>query len=969
MPTVFSKNFQLNLTPIINSQNIISDYRLHKLGNGESINVKTCGSNRCKEFCPRFVPSDFVYSSSLDRYFKCINKEFPKVVNCKSQNVIYLITCAKCFLQYVGETCTMIGKRFCTHRACMSGKTYATSCKRLADHFTSGPCKGAEHVVQIIENWCGNGYLPNGKVDWENTKERQKQEDQWMLKLRTVYPYGLNDSLNFPSKDATDNHEPVGRSFPSLPRKFSRPNHRVFNKTSPKSNHQIFVAKLRHILKHHLHQASKFIRVSLYNMSKKELKSLAVDINHAILNDEDDAHSAWFKMILDIIETKLYKPPVPKTTKRIPKYRISIPFVNKALDFINLPQIIRSKHSKENMPPMVSDEDIPMIVYSLAQPIRSKILNYKKFVKELDLDRFKEDHETIKCNCQKYSVDFVNPERQHVLTGNLKIVKNNKLRKLFSKGPKYREPVEIKWEEAKGAVEDGLNTFMEGLSTIKKISPLALQNWKNSILEQVDSKIGKKAPVIKSQKALSVFNDNEAKAELKCLQNDFVIVPIDKAANNIAFICKQHYAHVLVSELKYNQILLEKSPTDTYEFINRPCRNIVQEHVTKLSQHELELDEGMDCLPLMYWIPKIHKNPVGNRFIVASPKCSLKPLLKDVTCILKLFQHQIKSFHDKNRVWTGVSNFWVIQNNAPVVERIDKINKKKQAVSVRTFDFSTLYTKIPHHLLRDALFEIVDFCFKGGISHGVYVTKAGAFWRNPSKDYRLYSKESIKSVLEYVIDNAFFQVGSKIFRQVIGIPMGSDPAPFIANLFLYVYENRFMTNLKKTDLSRAKNLRHVFRFIDDLIALNDNDEFMRSHKDIYPPEMELKVENENNYSASYLDLAIELNEGIAETKLFDKRDTFKFSVVRMPHKRSNIPQKMFYATIGAEVLRICRATSNYVFFLDSSRKLITRMCSQGADTEGIQRVLTKMINRHWEPFVKFNLSSEKIASDVSSSST
>ena len=59
----------------------------------------------------------------------------------------------------------------------MSGKTYATSCKRLADHFKSGPCKGAEHFVQIIENWCGDGYLPNGKVDWENTKERQKQED------------------------------------------------------------------------------------------------------------------------------------------------------------------------------------------------------------------------------------------------------------------------------------------------------------------------------------------------------------------------------------------------------------------------------------------------------------------------------------------------------------------------------------------------------------------------------------------------------------------------------------------------------------------------------------------------------------------------------------------------------------------------------------------------------------------------
>ena len=73
-----------------------------------------------------------------------------------------------------------------------------------------------------------------------------------------------------------------------------------------------------------------------------------------------------------------------------------------------------------------------------------------------------------------------------------------------------------------------------------------------------------------------------------------------------------------------------------------------------------------------------------------------------------------------------------------MVERIDKINQKKQAGSVRTFDFSTLYTKIPHHLLRDARFEIVDFCFKSGISHGVYVTKAGAFWRKPSKDYRFF---------------------------------------------------------------------------------------------------------------------------------------------------------------------------------------------------------------------------------------
>ena len=59
---------------------------------------------------------------------------------------------------------------------------------------------------------------------------------------------------------------------------------------------------------------------------------------------------------------------------------------------------------------------------------------------------------------------------------------------------------------------------------------------------------------------------------------------------------------------------------------------------------------------------------------------------------MKLFQKQIQAYHDKERIWKGVSNFWVIQNNQPVIDRISKINAKKKAVTIRTFDFSTLYT-------------------------------------------------------------------------------------------------------------------------------------------------------------------------------------------------------------------------------------------------------------------------------------
>ena len=76
--------------------------------------------------------------------------------------------------------------------------------------------------------------------------------------------------------------------------------------------------------------------------------------------------------------------------------------------------------------------------------------------------------------------------------------------------------------------------------------------------------------------------------------------------------------------------------------------------------------------------------------------------------------------------------------------------------------------------------------------------------------------------------------------------------------------------------------------------------------------------------------------------------------------------KMFYSTISAEVLRICRATSSYLFFLESVKKIIVRMRKQQAETLGIKKIVTNMMRRHWHPSEKFGLSVEKIALDISS---
>ena len=80
------------------------------------------------------------------------------------------------------------------------------------------------------------------------------------------------------------------------------------------------------------------------------------------------------------------------------------------------------------------------------------------------------------------------------------------------------------------------------------------------------------------------------------------------------------------------------------------------------------------------------------------------------------------------------------------------------------------------------------------------------------------------------MENIYIQVGNKIFRQMIGIPMGTDCAPLLANLFLFYYEYKFMKEKLK---QVAKIFSNTFQYIDNLITLN-NPTFEPEISNIYP---------------------------------------------------------------------------------------------------------------------------------------
>ena len=138
---------------------------------------------------------------------------------------------------------------------------------------------------------------------------------------------------------------------------------------------------------------------------------------------------------------------------------------------------------------------------------------------------------------------------------------------------------------------------------------------------------------------------------------------------------------------------------------------------------------------------------------------------------------------------------------------MNELNKRRKATSVSTFDFSTLYTKLPHNKLLMILNSLIDSRFEGGERKYIIVNNYGARCVKNIKDNVIcLNKQQIKDAVAYLLFNCCFTAGTKIFCQNIGIPMGSDPVPFFANLFLYCYKSKLMNKLKKYDLPRRHRM-------------------------------------------------------------------------------------------------------------------------------------------------------------------
>ena len=400
---------------------------------------------------------------------------------------------------------------------------------------------------------------------------------------------------------------------------------------------------------------------------------------------------------------------------------------------------------------------------------------------------------------------------------------------------------------------------------------------------------------------------------------------------------------------------LDNSSTTTGNSTYTPCQmsseDIVNTHDTFMKSFGIELSDDDKRLPYIYWTPKLHKSPVKHSFIAGSSKCTTKQLSSLLTKILTVIKTGLEKCCSIKTSHTGVNNMLILKNSTNLLSSLGHLGVHK-ATSIQTFDFSTLYTSIPHDLLKSRMNNIINNAFKhkNGAARYTHI-KVGRnksyFTSDPLNGDNKYTANDICKMIEFLVDNIYIRFGGQLFRQMVGIPMGTNCAPLLADLFLYSYENEFLDKIikeGKRKLARRFNLS--YRYIDDLISFN-NKRFKEFISDIYPKELTISETTESISVASYLDLLFTRDRSNnITTKLYDKRDAFGFHIVNFPFMSSNITSAPAYGVYASQLIHYARCCSSYSDFLIRHRALVKRLLSQGYKVNRLSNTFKKFYGRH-----------------------
>ena len=164
--------------------------------------------------------------------------------------------------------------------------------------------------------------------------------------------------------------------------------------------------------------------------------------------------------------------------------------------------------------------------------------------------------------------------------------------------------------------------------------------------------------------------------------------------------------------------------------------------------------------------------------------------------------------------------------------------------------------------------------------------------------------------LIFLLDNIYIRFGSKLYREIVGIPMGTNCVPLVADLFLFCNERHFMLTLSEDNQSDViEAFNSTSRYLDDLLKI-DNNFFDSMVNRIYPSELQLNKANVSDTEASYLDLHLSISDGFVKTKIYNKRDDFDFDILNFLFLDGDVPRSTSYGVYISQLIRFARVSSH-----------------------------------------------------------
>ena len=181
--------------------------------------------------------------------------------------------------------------------------------------------------------------------------------------------------------------------------------------------------------------------------------------------------------------------------------------------------------------------------------------------------------------------------------------------------------------------------------------------------------------------------------------------------------------------------------------------------------------------------------------------------------------------------------------------------------------------------------------------------------------------------LTFLLNNIHIRFGFKLYRQIVGIPMGTNCVPLVAVLFLFCYERDFMLSLSDANQSEViEAFNSTSRYLDDLLNIANNFfDSMINH--IYPSKLQLNKANVSETEASFLDLHLSISDGFVLTKILDKWGDF--DIVNFPFRDSDVPRSTSYGVYISQLIRFARMKSRIVGFNNHKAVLTVKLLRQG----------------------------------------